>query len=49
MSAHSLFHLGYDTHAIATRLGLAEAQAHKRVTVQRDVANSTHTEFERRA
>ena len=46
MSAYSLFLLGYDTHEISLRLGISEAKVLKRITIARDVANNTHTEFE---
>ncbi|WP_188718891.1 hypothetical protein [Nitratireductor aestuarii] len=48
MSAYSLFLLGYDTHEISLRLGISEAKVLKRITIARDVANNTHTEFEGR-
>src|SRR5690606_27452289 len=46
MSAYSLFLLGHDTFNIAKRLGITEARAHKRITLERDRLNDTRTEFE---
>lgn len=46
MSAYSLFLFGYDTFEIAKRLGITEARANERISLERDRLNGTRTEFE---
>lgn len=46
MSAYSLFLLGHDTFEISQRLGIPEHVVLKGITIARDMANNTFTEFE---
>lgn len=44
--AYELFQQRRDTFEIARILGITEARAHKRITLERDRLNGTRTEFE---